>query len=87
MDFINNYIVVVVLAICLCVGYIIKHAVSTDKINRYIPLIMAVLGVVINIWINGFKITPEIILGGLISGLASTGLHQAFKEIIENKKQ
>ena len=87
MDFINNYIVVVVLAICLCVGYIIKHAVSTDKINRYIPLIMAVLGVVINLWINGFKITPEIILGGLISGLASTGLHQAFKEIIENKKQ
>ena len=87
MDFINNYIVVVVLAICLCVGYIIKHAVSTDKINRYIPLIMAVLGVVINLWINGFKITPEIILGGLISGLASTGLHQAFKEIIENKKK
>ncbi|MBE6732584.1 MAG: holin [Ruminococcaceae bacterium] len=84
MDFLNNYIVVVVLVICLCVGYIIKHAISTDKINRYIPLIMAVLGVILNIWINSFKITPEIILGGLISGLASTGMHQAFKEIIEN---
>ncbi len=84
MDFLNNYIVVVVLAICLCIGYIIKHAISTDKINRYIPLIMAVLGVILNIWINSFKITPEIILGGLVSGLASTGMHQAFKEIIEN---
>jgi len=84
MDFLNNYIVVVVLVICLCVGYIIKHAISTDKINRYIPLIMAVLGVILNIWINSFKITPEIILGSLISGLASTGMHQAFKEIIEN---
>jgi len=85
MEFINDYIVVVVLAVCLCVGYVIKNLVSDNKINRFIPLIMVVIGVVINLWINGFELTPEILLGGMVSGLASTGLHQAFKQIIENK--
>lgn len=83
MDFLNDYIVLVVLAICICVGYILKHAVKTEKINRFIPLIMAVLGVIINCWINGFSVTPEILLGGLVSGLASTGTHQAFKQIFK----
>ena len=83
MDFINDYIVLIAMAICICVGYVLKHAVKTQKINRFIPLIMALLGVIINVWINGFVLTPEILLGGLVSGLASTGMHQAFKQIIE----
>ena len=28
-------------------------------------------------------VSPEIILGGLFSGLASTGLHQLFKQFID----
>ena len=83
MDFLNDYIVMIVLAICLCVGYVIKHVIPSDGINRFIPLIMAALGVVLNVWMNGFAFTPEILLGGLASGLASTGLHQAFKQFIE----
>jgi hypothetical protein len=58
-----------------------KNVVTTDKINAFIPLIMAVLGVVLNTWINR-EFTPEVLLGGLFSGLASTGLHQVFKNII-----
>ena len=83
MDFLNDYLVMIVLAICLCVGYVIKHVIPSDGINRFIPLIMAALGVVLNVWMNGFAFTPEILLGGLASGLASTGLHQAFKQFIE----
>lgn len=83
MDFMNDYIVVIVLAICLCVGYVIKNLIPTEKINKFIPLIMAVLGVTLNAWLNGFAFTPEILLGGLMSGLASTGLHQVFKQFIE----
>lgn len=42
---------------------------------------MAILGVVLNIWsVKG--ISPDILLAGMISGLSSTGLHQAFKNII-----
>ncbi len=86
ISFLNDYLVVVILGICLCVGYVIK--VSIPQIdNKYIPLIMAVLGVALNIWLKG-KIDPEIILGGLFSGLSSTGLHQVFYQLInKNEKE
>lgn len=72
MEFLQEFVVVIVMAICLTIGYIIKH--SLDFIpNKYIPLIMGVLGVVLNVWLNGGAFTPEILLGGLASGLASTG--------------
>lgn len=82
MDFLNDYIVLVVVAICLCVGYVLKNIVTTDKVNKFIPLIMAVLGIAINIWINGI-ITPEILLGGMVSGLASTGMYEVFHQFIK----
>lgn len=82
MEFLNDYLVLVVMGICLCVGYVIKHLIPTDKVNRFIPLIMAVLGVALNVWLN-FALSPEILLGGLVSGLASTGMHQMFKKFIE----
>lgn len=77
----KEYVVIIVLGICLCVGYILKNLIPTDKINRFIPLIMGVLGVLLNMWIS-WGVTPKIILGGLISGLASTGLYEAFRNMI-----
>ena len=80
LTFMNDYFVFVVVGICLCVGFVIK---KIDKIpNNYIPLIMAILGSTINVWANGLKISPDILLGGMFSGLASTGLHQLFKQLI-----
>ena len=46
---------------------------------------MAVLGCILNVWIAGY-ISPEIILGGMLSGLASTGLHQTFKNLIRGEE-
>ena len=82
MDVFNNYIVVVIVGICLCVGFVIKNVVPSDNINRFIPLIMAILGLILNVWINN-EISPEIILGGMISGLSSTGLYEAFKQFLK----
>ncbi|MGN0267759.1 MAG: phage holin family protein [Lachnospiraceae bacterium] len=81
IDFLSKYTAPVIVGICLCVGYIIKNLVPAEKVNRFIPLIMGILGVVLNIWIN-MTFTPEILLMGLFSGLASTGLHQVFKNMI-----
>lgn len=81
LSFLNEYTIPVIIGICLCVGYVIKTSIPKVN-NKYIPLIMAILGLVLNIWIN-FSVTPEIILGGMFSGLVSTGLHQAYKGIIE----
>ena len=64
-------------------GYVLKHLIPTEAVNKYIPLAMAVLGVAMNVWLNGFEFSPEILLGGLASGLASTGMHQMFKQFIE----
>ena len=83
MDFFNDYIVVIVSAICLCVGYVLKNLVPSEKINRFIPLIMAALGIAINVWVNNFSFTPEIVLGGMVSGLASTGMYEVAKQIKE----
>lgn len=83
LEFINDYLVLVILGICLCVGYVIKNSIPQIE-NKYIPLIMAVLGVALNVWIN-MTFTPEILLGGLFSGLASTGLHQAFTQLINKE--
>lgn len=85
MEFLNDFMVLIVIGICLCVGYVIKHIFNSDKVNKFIPLIMATLGVVLNTWMNGFAFTPEILLGGLASGLASTGMHQAFKQFINKE--
>ena len=84
-EFLGEYVVLIVLGICLCCGYILKNLVSTDKINKFIPLIMGVLGIGLNVWIEGFTFTPSIVLGGLFTGLASTGLHQLFKKFIEKQ--
>ena len=86
MEFLQDYIVLIVMGICLCVGYVIKNLIPTDKVNRFIPLIMAVLGVGLNVWLN-FALTPEILLGGLVSGLASTGLYEAFAQFIKKKEK
>lgn len=76
----SSYVVIVVVGICMCVGYVIKT--SLDFIpNKYIPLIMLCLGTVINVGLNLSNITADIVLGGMVSGLASTGLHQAIYQM------
>ena len=82
MEFLTRFSIPVVIGICLCVGYILKNVVTTAKVNRFIPLIMGVLGLGLNMWIN-LGVSPEIILGGLVSGLASTGLYEAFRQFIK----
>lgn len=82
MEFLNDYLVLIVVGICLCVGYVMKNLVPSEKVNKFIPLTMMVLGTIINVWLNGFAFTPEILLAGMTSGLASTGMHQLFKQFI-----
>lgn len=80
LNILNEYLVPVVIGICLCVGYVIKS--SLDFIpNKYIPLIMLVLGLIANISIHKC-VDANVILAGMFSGLSSTGLHQMFKTLI-----
>ena len=83
INIIYDYIQPVILLICLAVGYIIKNLVETDKVNKYIPLIVGVLGIVLSVWVNGFNIVA--IAVGLMSGLCSTGLYELFKNLINKE--
>ena len=85
MEVIMDYVVILVALTCWCVGYILRHIVQTDRINRFIPLIMGVLGVFLNVWVCGWRISPEILLGGLASGLASTGANELVKHLLPEK--
>lgn len=82
MDFssFSEYFVGIVLIASLMVGYIIKTA--FDKIpNKYIPTILAVFGAILNAVVSGLSV--ESVVYGALTGLASTGLHQAFTRFIE----
>lgn len=86
LNFLAEYMVPVIVGICLCVGYVIKKWVK-DVDNKYIPTMCAILGVILALWISGWKGTPAVLLSGLVSGLASTGLHQLFKQLIDKTEE
>ena len=84
MDFtvFENYFVLSVVLACLIVGYIIKKWIN-DVDNKYIPTIVTVFGMTLNLAVSGVSIESAIF--GAFMGLASTGLHQAFKQYIEKE--
>lgn len=84
LGFLTEYYIPVVIVACLIVGYVIKK--SLDFIpNKYIPLILAVLGAIVGCIANS-TIDLNTVVYGSFSGLASTGLHQAFSKIIEKEE-
>lgn len=83
MEFLSRYVVLLVLGICLCLGYIIKHSITFIP-NKYIPLIMGIAGTILNVWLNNWSLTPEILLGGMASGLASTGAFELVRNMALN---
>ena len=66
------------MAICFCNGFIVKKWIKDLK-NKWIPTSCAIFGVIINVWLQDWTIDPAILLGGLASGLAATGLDQMLR--------
>lgn len=85
IGFLLDYMDPVIVGICLCVGFMLKNLVETENVNKYIPLIVGILGVVLSVWINE-AFTPVVILNGLFSGWASTGMYEAFRNLINKRK-
>lgn len=88
MDFTNltqHFVLVVVLA-CLIIGYLIKHSTFLKWIpNNDIPVILAVFGCVLNLFVSGLSVESGVY--GALMGLASTGMHQAFSRWVEGEKE
>ena len=80
----TQYMVPLIIGFCICIGYVIKTSLDFIK-NKYIPLIMLVIGITLNIIIN-HDVTLEIVVAGAMSGLASIGTHQTCKCFNNHKK-
>lgn len=77
----DHYIPIVIIA-CLIIGYCIKHITWLDKVsNQYIPTILAVLGAIFGCVVNG--VSFQNVVAGALSGLISTGLYEAFRNVVE----
>lgn len=82
LSFLTQFINPVILGICLLVGYALKTAFEKFN-NKYIPLAALCTGTIIAILINlQSGINAEVILGGMISGLASTGLYEMLRNLL-----
>ena len=85
---ISTYLVPGIVILCLCVGYIVKNLIPNDSVNRFIPLIAGILGLVASVFTAvtaGAAITGDVCVAGLVSGLASTGLYEGFRNLIGSK--
>lgn len=72
-----------ILGMCLAVGYALKMAFEGFP-NRFIPLAALSCGFLLSVilhWKSG--INAEIMLGGMISGLASTGLYEMLRNLLK----
>lgn len=83
LAYLNELISPVALGLALVVGFLIKYAVKDRRINYFIPIICAIVGVVVvacvDIPTGIFGVVS--ILQGCISGLAATGLFEAFRNM------
>ncbi len=85
LSFLTESVNVVILGICLCVGYVIKNLINTNDFNKYIPLIVLILGTFLSVVSNLHNITLDVILTGMVSGLASTGMYEMFKNLLRKE--
>lgn len=80
LENIQELLVPIIVVACLLVGYLIKNTPALSKFSAYIPITVCVLGAILGGVINGVNVNAIVI--GAVSGLASTGLHQAFTKVL-----
>lgn len=88
MDFVSlvsQYSAPVIAAIVFILVQVSKGLLP-DAVKKYLPLGCALLGSVLSVWIAGWQVSPEVILAGLASGFAATGLHQAGSQLQDDTK-
>ena len=80
IDF-ETYLIPIITVGCMCVGFVMKKWLPTD--DKWIPTALLILGAVSGAIL--FGLDYEGIVKGMLSGLASVGLHQVFYQFAKNK--
>lgn len=77
----ENYLIPIITVGCMCIGYVMKKWLPTD--DKWIPTALLIIGAISGAIL--FGLDYEGIVKGMLSGLASVGLHQVFYQIEKNK--
>lgn len=81
MAIIQQFCAPIIVAFCYCVGFGLKKASFFN--DKYIPIVMIVLGAISGLLINGLEFQYFMI--GAISGASATGVNQLYKQITKEK--
>lgn len=76
IEFIDGLIMPIITAACLCIGFVLKKWLPTD--DKWIPTILLFIGALSGLIL--FGLDYEGVVKGMVSGIASVGLHQLFKQ-------
>ena len=76
INFIDEMIMPIITAACLCIGFVMKKWMPTD--DKWIPTVLLIIGAISGLIL--FGVDYEGIVKGMVSGLAAVGLHQVFKQ-------
>lgn len=79
IQFNEEWIIPIITAFCFVIGYVMKKWLPAD--DKYIPTVVTVIGAVAGFFFFGQ--TFESLVCGAISGVASTGVHQIFKQYLK----
>lgn len=77
----EDYLIPIIAVCGMCVGYVMKKWLPTD--DKWIPTILLVLGAISGAIL--FGLDYEGVVKGMLSGLASVGLHQVFYQFSKNR--
>ena len=86
LNFLIQYAAFPIALICFFVGRVIKVYIKKLP-NKFIPLILGCLGLLLNLALNGFTFTAAIIIEGIASGLAATGSWELIRNLPKKKKE
>lgn len=79
IDF-ENYLIPIITVGCLCIGFVLKKWMPAD--DKWIPTILLMIGALSGLILFGVDYAG--VVKGMLSGLASVGLHQAFHQFIKD---
>ena len=76
IEIINDYMIPIITAACLCIGFVLKKWMPAD--DKWIPTVLFFVGAISGLILFGADY--EGVVKGMVSGLAAVGLHQVFKQ-------
>lgn len=82
IEFLAEYTNLLIVGLCLLFGFIVKKWIK-DVDNKWIPTLCCILGIILAVVNDWGSVGLSTILTGGFSGLASTGLHQLFTQLID----